>query len=315
MSIMVTGASGLIGSRIARKLVERGEQVVCFDLAPPGPALRPFVDAVTLVRGDVTQTAHLMEAVKTHEVTRVIHMAALLPPASEERPSDGFFVNIQGANNLFEVARWAGIERVVYASSIACYGAQESHGERPLNEDDVPNPVNVYGMTKVVNDFSAATYTERFGLDLRGIRICTVFGHGRTTGVTGLVGGLLMSDPAVGKPVHLPVRADDKSSLIYVEDAAEIFIRTALSDTLRHPVYITGGHVATVGEVADLVRSYLPDAVITTGDRTTPHVHLVDNSRMLGDIGYEMPPLRDRVLDHINEARAEAGLEPVSGPR
>ena len=77
------------------------------------------MNAVPFYRGDVTDMAHLMEAVNTHQVSRIIHLAALLPPASENRPGHGLRVNIQGANNVFEVARWASIERVVYASSIA----------------------------------------------------------------------------------------------------------------------------------------------------------------------------------------------------
>ena len=314
MSIMVTGACGFIGSRIVRKLVERGEEVVCFDMASPGAMLQPHLDVLKVYRGDVTQMTHLMEAVKVHQVTSVIHMAALLPPDTEDRPHHGMFVNIQGANNVFEVARWMGLQRVVYASSIACYSMQATYGQRTVTEDDPPNPVNVYGMTKAVNDFAAARYSQQYGLDLRGIRICTVFGHGRTTGLTGLLGGLLMSYPAVGKPVDVPFDPDEPSPMIYVEDAAEIFVRAALSDSLRHPVYITGGQLATVGEVAEIVRSLLPDAKITLGDRSVPHVYLVDNSRMLGDIGYELPPLRARVLDHINEARHEAGLEPVADP-
>ena len=309
MTVMVTGGAGFIGARIVRKLVERGQQVVCFDLAPPRANMQPYLHAVQVYRGDVTDMTHLLEAVHTHGVSRIVHLAALLPPSSEERPHHGLRVNIQGANNVFEVARWAGIERVVYASSIACYGVQETYGERPLTEDDSCNPVNVYGMTKAVNDFAAARYTAMYGLDLRGIRICTVFGHDRTGGMTGLIGGLLMSNPAVGKPVEAPFSPAEPSPMIYVEDAAEIFVRAVLSDTLRHPVYISGGHLATLGEMVDLVRGFIPDAQITLGTRPVPHVYLVDNSRMLADIGYEMPPLRDRVLDHINEARLEAGLE------
>ena len=62
---------------------------------------------------------------------------------------------------------------------------------------------------------------------------------------------------------------------------------------------------------ADMVRACLPDARITLGENRVPHVYLVDNNRMLRDIGYELPPLRERVLDNINEASREAGFEPV----
>ena len=217
-------------------------------------------------------------------------------------------VNIQGTNNIFEVARWTGVRRVVYASSIATFGVQETFGERPVNEDDLSAPVNVYGMTKAANDFAAGKYVDRYGLDIVGIRICTVFGHGRVTGMTGTIGGLLMSLPAVGQPISMPFHRDEPSPMIHAEDAAEIFVRASLSDSLNHRIYISGGHLATIGDMADLVKKFIPDADITTGDQAVPHIYLVDNSRMLADIGYEFAPLEVRVLEHINDARAEAGL-------
>ena len=313
MSIMVTGGAGFIGNKIVRKLVERGEEVVCFDMAPPRGKLVAYLDRIKVYRGDITQIPHLLEAVNLHQVHKIIHMAALLPPDSEERPHFGMQVNIHGTNNIFEVARWTGVERVVYASSIAAFGVQETFGDRPVNEDDLTNPVNVYGMTKAVNDFSAGKYIDRYGLDLRGVRICTVFGHGRVTGMTGLIGGLLVSLPAVGKPVDIPFNPEEPSPMIHAEDAAEIFVRAALSDRLNHRVYISGGHLATIRDMADIVRTFIPDAEITMGDQSLPHIYLVDNSRMLADIGYELAPLRVRILEHINDAREEAGLPPIAG--
>jgi nucleoside-diphosphate-sugar epimerase len=305
---MVTGGSGLIGARIVGILAGRGHEVVSFDMAPRRASASSDEGRVRPFRGDITQMAHLLEAVNAHGVDRIIHMAALLPPDTEDRPHQGMLVNIQGTNNVFEVARWTGVRRVVYASSIAVYGDQAPFGDRPVTEDDTPMPINVYGMTKAANDFAAATYQQRFGLDLRGVRICTVFGHGRVTGMTGLIGGLLASLPAVGEPVDLPFHPDEASTMIHAQDAAEIFVRIALADELRHPVYISGGHLATVGEMADIVREIIPGARITTGERSVPHVYLVDNSRMLADIGYEIAPLRVRLLEHVDDARREAGL-------
>ena len=311
MSVMVTGATGFIGNRIVRKLVERGEDVVCFDLAPPRVNLQPYLDRLRFYRGDIMQMPHLLDAINTHQVDRVIHMAALLPPDTEERPHFGMLVNIQGTNNIFEVARWTGVQRVVYASSIATFGVQETFGDRPVNEDELSAPVNVYGMTKAANDFAAGRYIDRYGLDIIGIRICTVFGHGRVTGMTGVIGGLLMSLPAVGQPISMAYHRDEPSPMIHAEDAAEIFVRASLSDHLNHRIYISGGHLATIGDMADIVRKFIPNADITTGDQAVPHIYLVDNSRMLADIGYELAPLEVRVLEHINDARAEAGLEAI----
>jgi nucleoside-diphosphate-sugar epimerase len=312
MSIMVTGGNGLIGSRIVRKLLERGEDVVCFDTAPAPTSLLAFGDRIKTYKGDITQLPHLLEAADKHAVSKIIHMAALMPPATEERPGDGMHVNISGTNNVFEAARAHGIKRVVYASSIAVYGIQETFGERPVTEDDRTDPVNVYGMTKAANDFAAATYADMYGLDLRGIRICTVFGHGRVNGMTGMIGGLMLSLPAIGKPVEMPFDKDERSPMIHAEDAAEMFVRVALAERLNHPVYITGGHLASIGEMADLVRGFIPDARIATGEAAVPHIYLVDNARIMADLGYKIAPLKTRVLDHINDARTEAGLPLIS---
>ena len=311
MSIMVTGGTGFIGNRIIRKLLDRGEDVVCFDLAPPRNNLEPYADRINFYRGDISQIPHLLEAINTFDVRKIIHMAALLPPDTEDRPHFGMSVNIQGTNNVFEAARWSNIQRVVYASSIAVYGVQETFGDRPINETDLSDPVNVYGMTKAANDFAAGRYRERYNMDIRGVRICTVFGHGRVTGMTGMIGGLMMSLPAIGKPVTMQFDPNEASPMIHAEDAAEIFVQVSLSNNLQHPIYISGGHLATIQDISNIVKEYVPEAQITTGDRPVPHVYLVDNSRMLSDIGYEMAPLRVRVLEHMNDARAEAGLPPL----
>jgi len=311
MSIMVTGGTGFIGNRIIRKLLDRGEEVVCFDLAPPRNNLEPYADRINFYRGDISQIPHLLEAINTFKVHKIIHMAALLPPDTEDRPHFGMSVNIQGTNNVFEAARWTNIQRVVYARSIAVYGVQETFGNRPINENDLSDPVNVYGMTKAANDFAAGRYRERYDMDIRGVRICTVFGHGRVTGMTGMIGGLMMSLPAIGRPVTMQFDPNEASPMIHAEDAAEIFVQVSLSNNLQHPIYISGGHLATIQDIANIVKEYVPEAQITTGDRPVPHVYLVDNSRMLSDIGYEMAPLRVRVLEHMNDARAEAGLPPL----
>ena len=310
MSIMVTGGSGFIGPRIISKLIGLGEKVLCFDLHELSCITQPGQELVHFYKGDVTRLSDLLEAVKTYEINRIVHLAALLPPTSEDRPHLGMTVNIQGTNNVFETARLVGIKRVVYASSIAAYGDQiMGHS---FTEDDPVKPINNYGMTKASNDFAASIYMRRYDLDLRGIRISTVFGHGRTTGMTGMIGGLLISLPAIGEPVSLPFSPDESSSMIHAEDAAEIFVRAILARDLKHPIYNSGGAVASIGEISQIVQEFLPDSRITTGGQSVPHVYCVDNTRMLRDIGYELPPLRLRVLDHINAARHQVGLATLS---
>ena len=310
MAIMVTGGTGFIGSRIVRNLLEKGETVVSFDIRPASADTGS--EKLIEYQGDVMHMPHLMEAVENNKVTKVIHTAALLPPGTEDHPQHGMLVNIHGSNNIFELARWKNIERVVYASSIACYGVQENFGERKVTERDVGYPANVYGLTKLANDFSAGQYIKKFNLDLRGVQICTVFGYGRVRGMTGLIGGLLMTNPAIGQSVEIPADPSEASPMIYVDDVAEIFVRLLFSKELKHYRYLSGGHLATLGEMADIVKEYLPDADITLGTGKVPHIYLVDNSNLVADIGYELAPMKECILAHINEARESVGLASIS---
>ena len=74
-------------------------------MAPLRDNLRPYLGRIQVYRGDITQIPHLLEAVNLHQVHTIIHMAALLPPDTEDRPHFGMLINIQGTNNVFEVAR------------------------------------------------------------------------------------------------------------------------------------------------------------------------------------------------------------------
>ena len=162
-------------------------------------------------------------------------------------------------------------------------------------------------MTRSVTGFSGSAYGHSVGVDSRGLRICTVFGHGRVTGMTGMIGGLMIALPAIGEPIDLPFHPDEPSSMIHAEDAAEIFVRIALAENLNHPVYISGGHLASIGDMAEQVMQLIPAAQITMGGQRVHHVYLVANSGMLADIGYGLAPLGMRIMEHINDARKEAG--------
>ena len=122
MSIMVTGGSGFIGPRIISKLVALDEKVLCFDINKPSYNSQLGQGSPAFYRGDITRLSDLIEAVQMHEVSRIIHLAALLPPTSEDRPHLGMTVNIQGTNNVFETAREIGLEKHlnnIISSSIA----------------------------------------------------------------------------------------------------------------------------------------------------------------------------------------------------
>jgi nucleoside-diphosphate-sugar epimerase len=103
---------------------------------------------------------------------------------------------------------------------------------------------------------------------------------------------------------------------IHVDDIAEVFARVLLTDKPRHAVYNSGGTPISLGELADLVREFLPDAQITfdheTGGKGNSGNYLIDNSRLIQEFGLQYLPYRQRILQIINDTRREAGLPSIA---
>src|SRR5260370_34311534 len=127
--------------------------------------------------------------------------------------------------------------------------------------------------------------------------------------------------PARGKPVSFPYK-DAMRCPIHVDEIAEIFARVIMTDKPKYMAYNTGGQAISMGELADLVRAFLPDAQITfdkeAGGKELSGNYLIDSTRLVQDFREQSRPYRVRVLQIVNHIRREEGLPLVSerqGPR
>ena len=101
-----------------------------------------------------------------------------------------------------------------------------------------------------------------------------------------------------------------------IGDIAEAFVRVLLADSSHYPVYNSGGHAINLGDLADMVKEFLPESQITfdnEGGRELSGNYMVDNSRLRDEFEIEYAPFRQRVLEIINEVRVESGLPVVTG--
>lgn len=138
---LVTGALGCLGAWIVSRLLREGTRVVAFDAQGDQRRLRLLLDETALARahfvqGDIADPEQLDEVIDRHGVTHIIHLAALLYPQFRSDPRWGARVNVLGGVNVFEAAarRLDQIERVVYASSIGVYDAEDAvNGVVPHN--------------------------------------------------------------------------------------------------------------------------------------------------------------------------------------
>jgi nucleoside-diphosphate-sugar epimerase len=304
MSVLILGGTGFIGARLAERLVKRGEEVICFDLYPDPGKISHLGDRAKIVVGDVTRIEDIIAAIKEFKVERIVNLAYILGAESEKNLQLAMRVNLLGMNNVFEAARLTGIRRLVYASSIAVYGLQSSFGERPVTEEDHCQPTLVYGAHKLWNEFMAKKYMDYHGMTIPGLRIAIVSGPGRKTGLSAW-GSTYVDHPATGKPAEIPFRSNQKTLLIYVDDAAEILVRLCYAENLKYLVYNSCAYSVTLKQLAETVKKFIPEADIRFNEKAAdqPLVYSWSSERLEKEFGIKIPPLEEMVKKHINEAQ------------
>ena len=311
MSILVIGGTGFIGRRLIPLLAQRGEEIVCMDINPATANYQGLGKQVRVVRGDVSQFDDVMATMVAAKPERVVNLAYFL--GSEYPPRVAFKLNILGMDNCFEAARLAGVRRVAYASSLAVSGEQHFYGDRTVTEDDFRHGHVQYAMHKIFNEWQAQDYREKHGLDITAIRPANVTGNDKIVGSVDHV--KIITFPARGQPISFPHK-DAMRCPIHVDEVAEIFARVIMEDKPKQWIYNTGGVAISLGEIADLVREFLPDAKISfekdTGGKAISGNYLIDNTRLVQEFGVQYRPYRERVLQIINEVRREEGQPPVA---
>ena len=312
MAIFVIGGTGFIGIRVIPLLIARGETVVCMDINPNAPALAGLGDKVSVIRGDVTQFDDVISNMAASGADRVINLSYNL--GQDLPPHRATKLNIVGMDNCFEAARILGIKHTVYASSLAVNGQQSHYGERPVTEDDYKHAVVQYGSHKAFNEFQAKDYIDKHGMTITGVRPANVTGPDKVRGSVDHVN--LITRPARGEAISFPF-ADAMRCPIHVDDIAEVFVRVLMADKPAHAIYNSGGQPISLKEIAAIVRGYLPDAKISfdkeSGGRESSGNWMIDNSRLVQEFGVQYRPYQQRVLQIINDCRAEVGLPALKG--
>ena len=185
---LVTGALGCLGAWTLKALVELGEEPVGYDLGSDDGRLRLILsDAerskVTLVAGDVTDNVAVGRALDEHEITNVVHLAAMQVPFVRADPELGARVNVHGTVVVLEAikARLNRIRGLAYASSTAVYNASDPS---PAPESGGTEPSTLYGVFKLANEGTARVYWVDDDVASIGIRPYVVYGPGRDQGLT-----------------------------------------------------------------------------------------------------------------------------------
>ncbi len=239
-------------------LLQQGEQVSTFDVVP-SPRLGNTPEGVTTFRGDISNWAQVMEAVKAGGADCIFHSGAMLPPASEQNPQAAWAVNVTGTYNILEAARIFGVKQVIFLSTLATFGRDVP---RIVPNDVAQHPPSMYGTSKVCGERLGEYYQRRFGLDFRGVRLTPLMGMGRFDTAQSAYIYRAVQDAALGRPYTLYVAPETSISVTYVKDAAWglLGLKNASQDSLTRRVYNLFGFAMKAGELAKAVRRVIPGA-------------------------------------------------------
>jgi UDP-glucose-4-epimerase GalE len=164
--VLVTGGAGYVGSHTMQVLKAQGYEQVCFDNLSTG--YREFVGDIPLIQGDLKNAADLDAAFSRQDIAAVLHFAShALVEESRRNPHKYYHDNILNTLNLLEAMRRHGVAFIVFSSSCAAYGVP---GRVPIDEGMPLDPVQPYGVTKMVIEHILRDYQNAYGLRFVSLR-------------------------------------------------------------------------------------------------------------------------------------------------
>lgn len=235
MKVLVTGASGFVGTALIRSLSElRQYQLVAAFRSQPAapPATADFVQVADL--NEDTDWSTALEGVDT-----IVHLAArahVMSDASRNPLAEFRRVNVAGTLNLARQAAASGIKHFIYLSSIKVNG-EASHPGQPFTEHDFPTPQDSYGISKYEAEAGLHLMTTQTGLTVTIIRPPLVYGPGVKANFLNMIRW-------VNRGIPLPLGAiDNRRSLLALDNLVD-FIRHCID----HPAAINQTFLVSDGE-------------------------------------------------------------------
>lgn len=312
---LVTGGFGFIGAYLIKQLIEKGEEVVVFDVVSGSKPTDNVKGQFTAVLGDVRNWPQLMEIIKANKIDTIYHIGMMMPPLCEDNLWLGYQANMTGTVNVLEAARILGVGTVIYTSSIGVY----SRPPAPLiaNEDVIPRPVMMYGVEKVCSELIGEHYYRKHGVNFRCVRYPPIIGPGRTGTLPSAYAARVVEHAVLGRPFSLWVAPEFKIPALYVKDAARslICLKEADESRLKRRVYNLHGFYAGGKELVDAVLKRIPKAKIDFKpdkekmDFLSAWPERMDDTRAREEWGWK--PLYDLdkyVEDAIIEMRTNEGI-------
>ena len=253
MRVAVTGGAGYIGSTLAVRLLERGDEVVSVDDESIGDYshLKRHMQGggAECVVGDIRDLDLLVE--KLRGCDALAHLAALPGLVRcNEHPEEAVSVNVYGTYQVMEAARRLDIGRVVFCSSASTYGVPV---EMPVTEEHPQRPLNLYGVTKAAGEQIVNTYWDNHGIETVNLRFGNIYGVGVYTR-WGTVIPKFVNQGMSGEPLTVYGDGEYSRDFVHVQDISEAMTLALTKEGVGGETFNVGGETLTVNQIADIVK-------------------------------------------------------------
>jgi len=229
-NVLVTGATGFLGTWLTKALIERGANVIALvrDEVPNAPirTMGIYPKIHSIVRGDITNYDDVKRVFSDYAIDTCFHVAAqVIVGSAKQDPTTTFNVNIKGTWNVLEAARaWNNCKRIIVASTDKVYG-QTKVPKEGLHEGLPLNALFPYDASKVAVDVLSRTYSQTYNLPIGVTRCCNIYGGGDlnfTRIIPGAIKSILMNQNPIIRSDGTPIR-----DFIHVDDAVSAYITLA----------------------------------------------------------------------------------------
>ena len=310
--IMIIGGAGFIGSRLAKKLIDLGQEVVIYDkfynfiesekdkyVFYLRQRLNNLCPGVKIVYGDIRDDVNLLKTIKENQPDTIIHLAQIpLATVSNKLSGEALDININGLTSLIKaIGAVDFIKRLVYSSSSFVYGHFKY---APADENHPTNPIDVYGGTKLACESLIKGFGTRFGIDYTIIRPSAVYGP---TDANLRVSQIFVDSAFNGKELVIEGGGEATLDFTYIDDIAQGFVLAALSPQAKNEIFnITRGEGRTLKEFTDILKQYFPDlkTIIKPADQTRPVRGALDIKKAKEILGYSPKySLEDGIREYV----------------
>jgi threonine 3-dehydrogenase len=259
--ILITGASGQIGSVLTDALMEQygADNVITSDINPPA------IQKTAFEQLNILDAPRLAALVDHYSITQIYHLVAILSAKGEQNPAFTWQVNMQGLFNVMDLAVAKKLDKVFAPSSIAIYGHTTPKVNTP--QHSIFNPTTVYGISKLAGELWTNYYHLKYQLDVRSLRYPGIVGHQGMPGGGTTDYAVDIYHAAVKKePFECFLSENTRLPMIYMDDAIratlELMEAPAEKITIRESYNLTGMDF-TPKEIAASIQQYVPDFKIT----------------------------------------------------